>query len=308
MKIEQLKVVLEVLTAGSISAAAKKLDISQPSVSRIVKGVEKELGVTLFDRFADGIHLTENGEKLLPHIEQVVQSFSALTREARNFSVELCSEALNEAVELNVTISPIVLDSIMGPALEKLDQELTGARLKIHLLDCINPNELDKLPLFDLYIGHNIENSLSNILKKMERKSGYTVELLYAENFCLIMDKEHPLAVLESISKMDAIDYPQILHDNGFSSNDFYKHYYPTEKEMTVLFKSNNPRTISNALHQTQAVFFTTEFLARRDYLQDECLAILPVRDLKMEYFCMYPKKCVSRCIITEILLTVKKL
>lgn len=308
VKIEQLQAVLEVTTAGSISAAAKNLKTNQPSVSRAVKSVENELDVILFKRTTDGIYLTNEGEKLLPHIWQVVQDWLKLAQIAHNTSVELCSEILDSVTELNIIISPVVLDSIIGPALERIDQTIPDIKPKIHLLDGVNPNELDKLPPFDLYIGHNIAHSLAHALEALKKKGRYVTETLFTDGFCLIVDKNHPLAMLESISKEEARLYPMILHDNGFSSNDFYQHYYETYKDMVVLFKSNNPRSIRDALHRTQAVFYTTNFLARRDYLLDEQLTALSVQDLQIEYFCLYQSNCINKCAFNEIFSVIKEI
>lgn len=306
MKIEQLEVVLEVLSAGSISAAAKNLETNQPSVSRIVKSVEEELGTSLFERASDGVLLSEAGEKILPFIIQVVQDYAALLKEVRNVSVELCSDVLNDTTELNIAISPVVLDSIISPILASINQSFPISKPRIHVLDGLNPNELHKLPAFDLYIGHNIAGALSDELKRIRKKGMYSIEMLYKEFFCLIVSKHHPLAELGVISKEVAREYPMILHDNGFSSTEFYQRYYHTDREIMVLFKSNNPRTIKEALHKTEAVFFTTEFFARRDYMDDEKLKIIKVCDTEIDYFCMYPKVKLSTCLANDIILALK--
>ena len=53
--------VYEVYLARSFSAAAKKLFISQPALSAAVKKVEKQLGITIFDRSTNPITLTQAG-------------------------------------------------------------------------------------------------------------------------------------------------------------------------------------------------------------------------------------------------------
>ncbi|MES0869403.1 LysR family transcriptional regulator [Pseudovibrio sp. SCP19] len=56
-----------VAETGSLSAAAKQLNQSQPTIGRQVKAIEAELGVSLFYRHQRGLGLTEDGEALLPH-------------------------------------------------------------------------------------------------------------------------------------------------------------------------------------------------------------------------------------------------
>ena len=65
MNIKQAQYILTIANEGSITAAAKKLYISQPSLSQMVRQVEKELGVALFDRTSLPLRLTYAGEKYL---------------------------------------------------------------------------------------------------------------------------------------------------------------------------------------------------------------------------------------------------
>ena len=65
MNIKQAQYIQTIASEGSITAAAKKLYISQPSLSQMVRQVEKELGVTLFDRTSLPLRLTYAGEKYL---------------------------------------------------------------------------------------------------------------------------------------------------------------------------------------------------------------------------------------------------
>ncbi|MDP3614503.1 MAG: LysR family transcriptional regulator, partial [Rubrivivax sp.] len=63
----QLKAFLETAETGSLSAAARKLGLSQPTLSRQVAAIEKQLGVTLFERVGKLMVLTGTGLALLEH-------------------------------------------------------------------------------------------------------------------------------------------------------------------------------------------------------------------------------------------------
>lgn len=65
MNIKQAQYIMTIAQEGSITAAAKKLYISQPSLSQMVHQVERELGVALFDRTSLPLRLTYAGEKYL---------------------------------------------------------------------------------------------------------------------------------------------------------------------------------------------------------------------------------------------------
>ena len=68
------RVFYEVTKYSSISAAAKSMYLSQPAISKSIKNLETELGITLFDRALNGIVLTENGKELFTYVEEAFNS------------------------------------------------------------------------------------------------------------------------------------------------------------------------------------------------------------------------------------------
>jgi len=72
MTILQLRAVLLTAQLGSISAAAKELNVSQPNASNSIKLLEKEIGFPIFHRASTGIILTQKGEQFLQHARQIL--------------------------------------------------------------------------------------------------------------------------------------------------------------------------------------------------------------------------------------------
>ena len=64
MDTHRLKYFLRIAEEGSITRAAKVLGIAQPALSRQIRLLEEDLGITLFARTRRGVHLTEEGERL----------------------------------------------------------------------------------------------------------------------------------------------------------------------------------------------------------------------------------------------------
>ena len=67
MNIQQMRIVQAIADHGSFREAAKRLYLSQPSLSQAVKEVETELEVQLFERTNQGARLTAEGESNLRH-------------------------------------------------------------------------------------------------------------------------------------------------------------------------------------------------------------------------------------------------
>ena len=74
-----IRAVLAVADSGSLSAAARALGQSQPTLGRQIRAAEEMLGAALFDRHARGFLLTELGESLLPTMRQMQDGARALS-------------------------------------------------------------------------------------------------------------------------------------------------------------------------------------------------------------------------------------
>lgn len=78
VELKQLEYFVACAQAGSFSKAAELLLTTQPSVSKVIKSMENQMQVTLFKRTAKGIRLTEEGELVYGHAEEILQNMKAL--------------------------------------------------------------------------------------------------------------------------------------------------------------------------------------------------------------------------------------
>src|SRR5690554_8233443 len=86
MDTQALKAFIAVVEAGSFSAAADSLHLTQPAVTKRIQGLESQLGTPLFDRFQRRIVLTEAGRLLLPHAQAALQQLGRAELEIQNLS------------------------------------------------------------------------------------------------------------------------------------------------------------------------------------------------------------------------------
>ena len=80
MRARQLEVFCAIMRAGTVTAAARELNISQPALSQILLHAEDELGFALFERSKGRLVLTEAAKELLPEAEQVFAGLAAMRR------------------------------------------------------------------------------------------------------------------------------------------------------------------------------------------------------------------------------------
>jgi DNA-binding transcriptional LysR family regulator len=80
----QLEYFLAVAETQSFSGAARALNIAQPSLSHSIASLERELGVTLFERLARGVRMTDAGAAMLEPARRVLRSFALVSGAARS--------------------------------------------------------------------------------------------------------------------------------------------------------------------------------------------------------------------------------
>lgn len=79
MTIQQLQYVLEIAKTGSVSKAARNLYLSQPNLSNAVKNLERELGITIFERTTMGMQLTGSGQRLVHKASSIMEDIREIT-------------------------------------------------------------------------------------------------------------------------------------------------------------------------------------------------------------------------------------
>ena len=78
MNILSLKYAVTVARCGSISAAAEQLAMNQPNLSKAIKELESEIGITLYERSAKGMQLTAEGQEFIGYAQNLLRQFYQL--------------------------------------------------------------------------------------------------------------------------------------------------------------------------------------------------------------------------------------
>ena len=84
MTLQQLRYIVTIVNCGSISEAAKQLFITQPSLSNSVRELEKEMGISIFNRSSKGIALSSQGMEFLSYARQVLEQAELLEQHYTN--------------------------------------------------------------------------------------------------------------------------------------------------------------------------------------------------------------------------------
>ncbi|MEX2949541.1 LysR family transcriptional regulator [Staphylococcus warneri] len=177
---------------GSISQAAKHLYISQPYLSKFIKEVESELGVTLINRESNPITLTYAGERYLDYMNQIKYTYKEMKQELQNIS------ALKKG-RLVIGVNPILAAHTLYDILPEFIKAYPGIELKLI--------EEPAHRIEQLLIDNKIDIALT-ILPFYQGTFKYDV--LYSEGIYLAIPSDHP--ILSSQQRMEKSI--QDIHDD----------------------------------------------------------------------------------------------
>ncbi len=154
MEIHQLRYFVAAAEAGSVSRAAMRCHVAQPSLSQQLRRLEETLGAELFDRQARGIVLTDAGRALLPRARRILS-------EIHDAETNLSRDVDEGRGMLTVGAIPTMAPYLMPQALGRLRQELPACELVLRedftdaLVEALLDNELD-CAITSLPIDHEL--------------------------------------------------------------------------------------------------------------------------------------------------------
>ncbi len=191
MTYNQLKYFNAVCQFNNISRAAKKMYVSQPSVSLAIKELEDELGEVLFLRNNNKLYLTEAGQMLWEMSEDMLAQMELIT--------DCITKRHMDEEQLTIGMTAEI-SSWTIPYVERIVQELRGKypRLEIKLMQVL-PIELDKA------VGnHLVDVAFCNADGPLPARMSSKI-ITHAELY-VIMGVQHPLAKREKICLSDLRD------------------------------------------------------------------------------------------------------
>lgn len=142
MDLDRLRIFLAVARAGTVTAAADDVNLSQPAVSRNLKVLEESLGVDLFRRAGRKLELTSAGRMLANRGEELVDRVGALEHEARRVARQDYFDLRLGTVD---SVATYLFPQVVGPLKESfpdLEIKFFTARTQ-QLLDDFDSGELD---------------------------------------------------------------------------------------------------------------------------------------------------------------------
>ncbi|MDQ0272421.1 cidABC operon transcriptional activator CidR [Cytobacillus purgationiresistens] len=202
MDVQHLKYFVAVAIEGSFTKAAQKLYVTQPTISKMVKNIEEELGVVLFERTGKVAKLTDVGEVILAQAQNIIHSFDHLTSEINDLS------DLKTGM-IKIGLPPMVGASFFPQVIR--DFYMKYPRIKIQLVE-------DGAKI----VEHDIANGLLDlgVVVLPTNHDLFHVYPFASEHLQLLIHVSNPLSQKDSVGLSKLAGESFILFQKGFTLHD----------------------------------------------------------------------------------------
>lgn len=206
MNILHMKYAVEVAKAGSLSRASETLLIAQPNISRSIKELEADLGITIFERTAKGMTLTHDGEEFIGYAKSIIKQIEDVEK--------LYKESSPGKQRFSISVPRV---SYISEAFALFSKTITGASAEIFYNETNSRRAIDNILNNDYGLGIiRYPANHDESFKTMLEEKGLNYELITQFSYQLVMSKDNPLAEKEEILLSDLKDYIEISHADPY--------------------------------------------------------------------------------------------
>jgi len=199
LDIRQLRYFVTVYEEMSFTKAAKRLFVSQPTLSKAIKTMESELNESLFDRESTALCLTDVGEALLIRARIILKEFDSIS----NAALDLKNL---QAGKLMVAIPPVISTLYFAEIIADFKRRYPNIKLSVREVSASK------------ILAHVLDGSLDlGVTIQPVPMDDYAVKQLSHSEAVAVMRRDHPLARKDTILFNDLRNEPLNLFSEGFT-------------------------------------------------------------------------------------------
>lgn len=206
MNILHMKYAVEVARLGSLNKASETLLIAQPNISRSIKELEADLGISIFNRSVKGMTLTLEGEEFIHYAKSILKQIDEVEMLYRQGSPKKHKFSISVPRASYIADAFVEFSKCLGEDPSEIFYKETNSKRTIN-------NVLDGD--YNLGIIRYAENH-DKYFKSMLKEKGFSYELIAKFTYILIMSRENPLAKKEDITFGDLMPYIEIAHADPY--------------------------------------------------------------------------------------------
>ncbi|MDY5956401.1 MAG: LysR family transcriptional regulator [Frisingicoccus sp.] len=237
MTLQQLQQIITIADSGSMNEAAKKMFISQPSLSAAVKELEKEIGISIFVRSNRGIVITPEGEEFLGYARQIFEQYQLLEK---RYIEKKAKKKFSVSMQHYTFAVKAFVEMVKKVGMEEYDFAIHETRT----WDVIENVRYFKSELGVLYL--NDYNAL--IMQKMFKENGLEfTELFQCETYVYLWSG-HPLSDQKQISMKELEEYPCLAFDQGKNGAAYFAEEMKSTYDYKRIIHADDRATLLNLM------------------------------------------------------------
>lgn len=238
MTLQQLKYIITVAETGTISEAAKKLFISQPSLTNAIKELEKEMNITIFDRTNKGILVSKDGEIFLGYARQVIEQAALLESTYKNepqVRQQFCVSTQHYSFAVNAFVDLI--------------KKYGGKKYDFCLRETQTYEIIDDVARMKSEIGVLYMNDFNqSVLRKIMKADDLTFTELFVAKPHIFVSTGNPLANKKYVTMEELKPYPYLSFEQGEHNSFYYSEEIFSTTERPKNIRVRDRATLFNLL------------------------------------------------------------
>ena len=238
MTLAQLRYAITVAGASSMNEAARKLFISQPSLSAAIKELEEEVGVELFKRTNRGISVTLEGEEFIGYARQVVEQYNLI--ESKYILKENTKKKFGVSMQHYTFAVKAFVEMVKQFGMDEYEFEIHETKT----YDVIEDVKNCKSEIGILYLN----DFNKKVLTKLFHESAVVFHELLKCHIYVYLWKGHPLASKEEITLEELEEYPCLSFDQGHNNSFYFAEEVLSTYDYKRLIKANDRATFLNLM------------------------------------------------------------
>ena len=238
MTLQQLKYVITVAETGTITEAANRLYVSQPSLTNAIHELEKEMNIVIFNRTNKGITLSKEGDDFLGYARQVLEQAAILEDKYKGNpggKKQFCVSTQHYSFAVNAFV-----DLVKEYGQDEYDFSLRETQTYEIIEDVVRM----KSELGILFMNDFNEKVIGKLLKSHDLE----FHLLFTAKPHVFISREHPLARQSVITNKELEQYPYLSFEQGEHNSFYFSEEIFSESERKKNIRVRDRATLFNLL------------------------------------------------------------
>lgn len=211
MRIQQLEYLERIVEAGSINEAAKRLFLTQPSLSNAVKELENEMGIQIFQRSSGGISLTAEGREFMTYSKQILDQVNLMNERYKN------GQQRKQSFSVSAQHYAFVVHAFV-----ELIKSVNANEYQFTLRETETQNIFNDLAQFKSELGILYTNGFNQkIMQRLFKENNLVFTPLFVAKPHIFVSRYNPITSKSSVDLSDLEDFPYLSYEQG-EVNSFY--------------------------------------------------------------------------------------